>query len=164
MKDVFKLEEVSGRPNLSPFNKFRIGHWTIGPEHPGRQPGVLFSQGNYWREQRRFMLRNLRDFGFGKTEMDDTIVDEVDKLCVELYKDAGKPVCLDHTLNLSIVNALWDILAGERLPLKDPKLSKIVENFSNTVKTKDVLFYLLASFLPSRKTMLMLKTKLGLNA
>lgn len=28
--------------------------------------GVFFSIGNYWLEQRRFSLRYMRDFGFGR--------------------------------------------------------------------------------------------------
>ena len=164
IKDVLKLEETSGRPSTSPINEFRPGHWTMGQENIGRQPGILFSQGNYWREQRRFMLRNLRDFGFGKSEMEDTILDEVEELCDELNKHVGKPICLDNTLNLSIVNALWAILVGEKLPLKDPKLASIVEGFNNTVKKIKGGDNLLASLLPSRKIMLMLKKTLGLDA
>ena len=164
IKEVLKLEETSGRPSTSPINEFRPGHWTIGQENVGRQPGILFSQGKYWREQRRFMLRNLRDFGFGKSEMEDTILDEVEELIDELKENVGKPICLDNTLNLSIVNALWAILVGEKLPLKDPKLAKIVENFNNTVKKIKGGDNLLASLLPSRKIMLLLKEKLGLDA
>jgi hypothetical protein len=40
-------------------------------ETNGGVPGVIFSHGNYWKELRRFLLRNLRDFGFGKTSMED---------------------------------------------------------------------------------------------
>lgn len=28
--------------------------------------GIFFAEGQFWHEQRRFMLRNLRDFGFGR--------------------------------------------------------------------------------------------------
>jgi hypothetical protein len=46
----------------------------LNEENKGRFPGVVFSVGNYWRELRRFMLRNLRDFGFGKASMQETIL------------------------------------------------------------------------------------------
>ena len=55
----------------------------------GRMPGVIFSHGNYWKELRRFMLRNLRDFGFGKSSMEHLFQDEVSKLCSNLTKSAG---------------------------------------------------------------------------
>ena len=53
-------------------------------ENEGRSPGVLASGGQYWREQRRFMLRNLKDFGFGKASMENLIQDEVLRLCSRL--------------------------------------------------------------------------------
>jgi hypothetical protein len=44
------------------------------------------SSGSEWAEQRRFALRQLRDLGFGKSSMEDTILDEVDKLANLLSK------------------------------------------------------------------------------
>ena len=134
LKDVLKRDDASGRPDSTPLNELRAGHWTVPKDNEGRPPGITFSQGNYWKEQRRFLLRNLRDFGFGKIEMEDTILDEVEKLCAEYSKLEGKPFCLDNTLNLSVVNALWVILTGEKLPLKNPKLLKIVSDINNSVK------------------------------
>ena len=31
-----------------------------------RPTGILFAEGHVWAEQRRFALKNLRNFGFGK--------------------------------------------------------------------------------------------------
>ena len=76
----------------------------------GGVPGVIFSHGSYWKELRRFLLRNLRDFGFGKTSMEDLFQDEIAKLCQQLSKKCGKPLDLSGTMNISAVNALWSIL------------------------------------------------------
>ena len=55
----------------------------------GHSPGIVFSQGVYWKELRRFLLRNLRDFGFGKSEMDVVFQEEVSNLCQKLAKRTG---------------------------------------------------------------------------
>ena len=96
-------------------------------------PGVIFSHGNYWKELRRFLLRNLRDFGFGKTSMEDMFHDEVSKLRASLSKRCDEPVNLAGTMNISIVNALWSILVGEKLNLEDPNLTKVVTLVNNLI-------------------------------
>jgi cytochrome P450 len=149
LKEVMKDEAICSRQDMTPINEYRPGHWTLGKENIGRQPGVSFSQGRYWKEQRRFLLRNLKDFGFGKLEMEDTLLDEVDKLCNEYSKLKGQPVCLDNTLNLSVVNALWAILTGEKLPLKDPKLLRTVSSFNKTVRDVKYIGNLFLSLTPT---------------
>ena len=39
--------------------------------------GIVFTHGKQWTEQRRFALKTLRDFGFGKSAMENIILDEV---------------------------------------------------------------------------------------
>ena len=134
LREVMKNESMCDRQDMTPVNEYRPGHWTLGNDNKGRQPGITFSQGNYWKEQRRFFLRNLRDFGFGKSEMETTLAEEVEKLCDEYSNFVGVPFCLDNTLNLSVVNSLWAILTGEKLDLRDKKLLKMVSLFNKTVK------------------------------
>ena len=50
------------------------------PENKGEMPGVISSSGRYWRDQRRFLLKNLKDFGFGRSSMENLIQEEMDKL------------------------------------------------------------------------------------
>jgi hypothetical protein len=47
--------------------------------------GVMFSNGSEWHEQRRFSLRQLRDFGFGKMSMEHLIHEEIMK-CIKMIK------------------------------------------------------------------------------
>ena len=162
MKDLLKREEVSGRPPVAPLSEFRPGYSTLDSENHRRAPGVLFSQGSYWREQRRFLLRNLRDFGFGKSEMEDSMLDEIDKLCVELQKYVGKPKYLGNTLNLSILNALWAILVGEHLTLDDPMLLRIVDCVNSFIRDSSGLNRL-ANIVPHPSILLLFKNYLGIN-
>lgn len=39
--------------------------------------GIVQSEGELWEVHRRFLLRQLRDFGFGKSSMESLIMDEV---------------------------------------------------------------------------------------
>jgi hypothetical protein len=95
--------------------------------------GIIFSHGPYWKELRRFLLRNLRDFGFGKSSMEDLFIEEVSKLCQLLSKSEGHPIDMSCTMSVSIVNALWAIIVGERFDLEDPKLLHVVESINKLI-------------------------------
>lgn len=47
--------------------------------------GVLWSNGDIWRDIRRFALTNLRDFGMGKKACEDKITEECQYL-LEVFK------------------------------------------------------------------------------
>lgn len=47
------------------------------PDHEYR--GIFFTQGEFWKEQRRYALRHLRDYGFGRrfSELEIEVRDEI---------------------------------------------------------------------------------------
>lgn len=61
--------------------------------------GIIFTEGDLWTEQRRFMLRNARDFGFGKRSdvLEEKLADEIKDLVDLLRK--GNEVSIKHKLN-----------------------------------------------------------------
>ncbi len=56
----------------------------VDKENKGGSLGVIMSNGKHWKEQRRFLLKNLKDFGFGRASMESLIQDEMTKLCSKL--------------------------------------------------------------------------------
>ena len=90
-------------------------------------PGILQAEGRIWTEQRRFALKTLRDFGFGRKGMESLILDEVKELVEWIGKQNGKPLNLHRRCSLAVVNALWSILTGDRYDHDDEKLNNILE-------------------------------------
>jgi methyl farnesoate epoxidase/farnesoate epoxidase len=64
LREVFNREDFSHRPKI----------WQFDFLSDGKALGVFFSNGHLWKEQRRFVLRNLRDFGFGKSSMESVSI------------------------------------------------------------------------------------------
>ena len=59
--------------------------------------GILFSNGDNWKEMRRFTLTNLRDYGMGKKTAEDKILEECHYLIEVLEKHKGS----HYLLNIS---------------------------------------------------------------
>ena len=78
LKDLFSREETSSRqtPRLTRFIK-RARNNLTGKE------GVAWSEGKTNQEQRRFMITTLKDFGFGKSDMETLINEEMRHFCDE---------------------------------------------------------------------------------
>lgn len=58
--------------------------------NPTGEEGVIFNVGKKWQEQRRFMLSTLRDFGFGKSSMEQLISEEIDRFLAYIETKATK--------------------------------------------------------------------------
>ena len=66
--------------------------------------------------------------------MEDSIQVEVQKLINYLETKTSEPFDLNRITNVSIVNALWFILVGERLELTDPKLLELMSGIDNILR------------------------------
>ena len=79
----------------------------------------------------------MKGFGFGKATMEESLHQEVQKLIECLQMNMNKPVNLNQTMNISILNALWNILVGEKLEYNDPKLKKIVHTIDDFLRSAE---------------------------
>lgn len=70
VKEALTNIDLDGRPNLL-LAQLRDPNFNI--------KGIFFTDGDQWKEQRRFVLRNLRDYGFGRRfqELELQIKDEI---------------------------------------------------------------------------------------
>ncbi len=124
--------------------------------------GIVFSHGKEWMEQRRFSLKTLRDFGFGKKCMEDVIMSEVDQLCSLIAADGSNSdenansiaVCdgdddnegmrlktsdrLCHDLSVSVVNSLWTILTGDKISHDDPAVAEVVAGTGDFIRNESL--------------------------
>lgn len=130
IKDAFKDDNGNGRPLDWMYlnEEFRYGNG-----YDCR--GLVFSVGQEWTEQRRFALKKLRDFGFGKSSMEDFIHEEIELLQQLLDQKLNQTLTMSLVFNLSVVNGLWTLLTGSRLSLEDSKLKELVEIVDEWVKS-----------------------------
>ncbi|CAG7661517.1 unnamed protein product, partial [Allacma fusca] len=122
-RDAFNKLPLTGRAYVEPFEVYFKGVDDF-PEEVAR--GVLGSEGQAWVEQRRFTLRHLRDFGFGKHQaMEEHIHEEVRSLLSWVRAQNGQPVGMWRRFAEATSNVLWRIIAGERIHQKQEETAII---------------------------------------
>jgi len=72
-------------------------------------------------------LTALRDMGFGKNLSEESILDEAIDLCKRIEQHNGIAVNIRNDFNISILNTLWKMINGERLPPESPKIQHLVQ-------------------------------------
>ncbi|XP_035258825.1 cytochrome P450 2K1-like [Anguilla anguilla] len=96
--------------------------------------GVLFSNGNSWKEMRRFSLTNLRDFGMGKRGSEEKIIEE-SRYLIEVFENfKGKPFNTTQPVNYSVSNIISAIMYGCRFDYADPAFQKMVDRANENIR------------------------------
>lgn len=80
-----------------------------------------------WEVHRRFLLRQLRDFGFGKRSMEELIMEEV-KETVDRLRGFQDGVVKDPkgVFQIAVVNSLWMIVGNKRFHHDDPEIHDMI--------------------------------------
>ena len=88
--------------------------------------GIITNSGQEWKEQRRFTIHHLKDFGFGKSSMEGIIINEANELCEQIRKTKDKDFAMDCLFNATVLNVLWNIVAGKRYDISNSQDLELV--------------------------------------
>ncbi|ELK24104.1 Cytochrome P450 2S1 [Myotis davidii] len=110
-----QAEEFSGRGMLA----------TLDPTFDGH--GVFFSNGERWRQLRRFTMLTLRDLGMGKREGEELIQAEARCLVEAFQATAGQPFDPSLLLAQATSNVACSLTVGLRFPYEDEEFQAVVQ-------------------------------------
>ncbi|XP_063327950.1 cytochrome P450 2K1-like [Pelmatolapia mariae] len=107
--------EEFGERNISPIlNDVNQGH------------GILFANGESWKELRYFALTTLKDFEFGK-RLSHKILAECSYLIQVIEEHKGEPFDTALPINYATANIIFSIVYGCRFDYNDPIFTKMVK-------------------------------------
>lgn len=109
-----QAEEFSGRGKLATLDETFDGH------------GVFFSNGERWRQLRKFTTMALRDLGMGKREGEQLIQAEIQCLVEAFQGTKGQPFDPSLLLAQATSNVACSLTFGLRFPYEDKEFQAVV--------------------------------------
>ncbi|KAG9269334.1 cytochrome P450 2B4-like isoform X1 [Astyanax mexicanus] len=95
---------------------------------------VMATYGHSWRQQRRFALHTLRDFGLGKKSMEERVAEEGRYLIKEMLKQEGKAFYPIHPIMNAVANIICSIVFGDRFDYDDKRFAKLLRILSDNIR------------------------------
>ncbi|XP_061703279.1 cytochrome P450 2K1-like isoform X1 [Syngnathoides biaculeatus] len=96
--------------------------------------GILFANGDSWKELRRFALSTLRDFGMGKRLAEEKILEECRHLIPIIESHKGQPFDTTSPLSHATSNIICNIVYGNRFEYSDRRFVTMVKRTNENVR------------------------------
>ncbi|VTJ57323.1 Hypothetical predicted protein [Marmota monax] len=134
-------EYTSDRPWMSIYD-----HLGLGPRSQGKfqQPQkwktggwigvILASYGPAWREQRRFSVSTMRNFGLGKKSLERWVTEEASCLCTAFANKAGCPFSPMSLLKRAMCNVISSLIYARRFKYDDQRMAKMLDLLEDMLK------------------------------
>lgn len=133
VKEMLTNENFNGRPNGAFYIERTFG----------LRRGIMFTDEDFWQDQRRFAIRQLREFGFGRRDMGEIIVEEAQDLVksiLEKFKCNSSIIMpMIDVFNVSVLNTLWTMLTGNRYDPQDKELRSLQSMLSDLFRKIDLV-------------------------
>nr|XP_048308747.1 cytochrome P450 2C70-like [Myodes glareolus] len=96
--------------------------------------GIIFSDGETWKQTRRFSLMVLRSMGMGKKTIEDRIQEEISYLLEALRKTNGSPCDPSYLLACVPCNVISAVIFQHRFDYNDEIFQEFMEYSHKTLK------------------------------
>ncbi|KAJ8362070.1 hypothetical protein AAFF_G00398200 [Aldrovandia affinis] len=96
--------------------------------------GIALNSGNSWKQQRRFTLSTLRDFGVGKRSLESQILEEIKFLHQAVLEKTGEPFDARILVNSAVSNIICSIVFGRRFEYTDERFLLLLKWMSKALR------------------------------
>ncbi|KAM4022749.1 cytochrome P450 2D17-like [Anomaloglossus baeobatrachus] len=136
---INRSEDIADRPRFPTYEKLGCAGETKGI--------VLAHYGNSWKEQRRFALTTLRNFGMGKKSLEERVTEEAQFLCSE-FKSQKYQFDPTYLINNAVSNVICSITFGDRFEYNDEKFLRLLALFNAALKAESGLLAQILNEIP----------------
>ncbi|CAI5692801.1 unnamed protein product [Oreochromis niloticus] len=102
--------------------------------NPNKKYGIGSSNGERWRQLRRFTLTTLKDFGMGRKGMDEWIQEESEHMRDYIHKLKGSPFDPTFLLSCTVSNVICCLVFGQRFNYEDKQFLRLLTILSHIEK------------------------------